>query len=194
MPPLKKLYSSFILFIIGAFILKTRIKTGDGCQGMMEGIQFIFFFAVYILTLFIILAYSIFKYLKTETDFNFYPLWTTVIVILCVFFSFNIDKFEDPIRLQAEINKSDGHNLILNENGKFKITLRATEWSCFYKGEYHVKNDTLILSRPDIQTLTDSIFADKYLIDVNKKMLFPLDRSDFLKDTTRWLTIKDEKE
>jgi hypothetical protein len=64
-------------------------------------------------------------------------------------------------------------SLTLRQNGTFKIQVREIEWSCYYKGNYEINMDTLTLTRHDIQTVSDSIFADKYLIDKNKKKVVP---------------------
>jgi hypothetical protein len=51
-----------------------------------------------------------------------------------------------------------------------------------------------MLLRRDIQTVTDRVFADKYLFDKNGKILFPIDISNFLGDTSRWLRITHVKQ
>ncbi len=158
-------------------------------MGMIEGLSFLFFSVIYLVTLGLVLVIPIVK----KRPFNFYPLWTTLIVIVAIFISFNQDKFESPTTLYAKTpHRGGASTLTLREDGTFKIKAQELEWACYYKGNYKIQTDTLTLSRQDIQAVTDSLFSDKYLIDKNKLTLFPLD--NFPQDTTRWLTITDDKE
>lgn len=183
----KKLYTSILLLVIGGLIVKTRIIIGDVCMGMVEGLLFLLFSVIYIVTLLLILVIPAIK----KRPFNFYPLVTTVLVIVAIFLSSNLDKFESKTTLFAttRTGRVGECSLTLRQNGTFKIEIQEIEWSCYYKGKYEIQKDTLTLLRDDIQALTDSIFTDTYLIDQNKKTLFPLDKIDFMQDSIRWLII-----
>ena len=158
-------------------------------MGIIEGISSLFFCVIYILTLVLVLAIPVIK----KRPFNFYPLLTTVLVVVAIFISFNMDAFESPRTLYAETSHRDGEStLTLRQDGTFKIKVQEIEWACFYKGNYKIQGDTLTLSRQDIQAITDSLFSDKYLIGKNKQVLFPLDK--FTQDTRRWLKITNDKE
>ena len=186
---LKRLYSSIILLIIGGLIIKSRLIIGDDCMGMIEGLSFLFFIIIYIVTFILVLVVPFIK----KRPFNFYPLVTTILVIVGIFISFNIDKFESPTTLYATTTSpSRRHSqcsLTLRKNQTFNIKMQEIEWACFYKGVYTIWGDTLKLLRQDIEIKTNNVFTDKYFIDKNKKTLFPLDN---LQDTTRWLTIMND--
>lgn len=80
----KRLYSSIALLVIGAIIVKTNIIIGDGCRGMIEGLLFLLFSAIDIVTLVIALIVPLVK----RNSFNCYPLVSTAIVIVVVIISF----------------------------------------------------------------------------------------------------------
>ncbi|HUM47822.1 MAG TPA: hypothetical protein PLD84_12905 [Chitinophagales bacterium] len=187
---LKKLPSSIALLLIGGSMVRTQIVFGDGCQGMPDGLFFLFLSLLYILILLIILSNSTIKYFRKEGSFNYFPLLTTLIlIVLIIFFRYiQEDMFQPSTTLYATTDKRS--SLTLRKNNTFKIQVRYVESSCFYKGKYQIENDTLLLARGDIQVKTDSMFAGIYLIDDNKNLLYPLDRRDYLEDTTRWLTIE----
>ena len=189
---LKKLYSSIILLFLGLLIAKTRILFGDGCVGMPDVFQFAFLCIIYGLTLAIILIVSTIKYYKYKNSFNYFPIPITLIVIGLVYLAIEIDAINPNTTLYAT-KATTGWNdriLTLREDNTFQIQMREVEWSCFYKGQYKIRKDTLFLERNDIQSETDSVFSDKYLIVHNQKMLYPLDKLEYLKDTTRWLKIE----
>jgi len=183
----KKLHSSIVLLILGGLIAKTQILFGDGCQGMVEVILFLFLSVIYIFALLIILSTSATKYFKKEESFNYFPLATTLIVAILIYLVFQSDNFESSTRLHA-ISPLQ-HSLTLRKNNTFKIQMQEIEWACFYKGNYKLQGDTLTLLRPDLQAKTENIFANKYFIDQKSKRMYPVD--NFSQDTTRWLTIID---
>jgi len=187
---IKRFYSSFILLLIGGLFAKMQIIIGDGCEGMPEVFMSIFLFFLFILVLIIVLAISLFKYLKKKVPFNYFPLLTTLIIVIVNFGIIQSKKFESSTIIFATADMGR-HDLTLRENNTFKIRMAGMDWSCYYKGKFRINKDTLFLSRNDIQSKTDSIFADKYLIDKSKKMMYPIDRLNYLQDTARWLTIVD---
>jgi heme/copper-type cytochrome/quinol oxidase subunit 2 len=193
---LKKLYSSIILLFIGGLIIKTRIVFGDGCQGMADFIFFFFLTIIYIITLIIIVAIYTIKYFNKKETFNYFPLLTTLIVIIPIYLSFQLNKYESPTTLYAKTQDSNRRipcSLTLRKNQTFEIQMREIEWTCYYKGNYKIKDDTLFLLRNDIEIKTDSLFTNKYLMDDNKKLLYPLDGLEYIQDTSSWLKIIDEE-
>lgn len=158
----KKLLSSILLLLIGAFIVKSRILIGDGCIGMPEGIWFILLSIVYLLALTIVLTTSLIRYYKRKGKFNFYPLLATCIVVFSVILSSKSEIFESPTSLYAAT--MDGHSLTLRDNNTFEIQIREIEWSCFYKGTYNIENDIITLSKSNIEELTNGVFINIYKI------------------------------
>ena len=82
-----------------------------------------------------------------------------------------------------------GYRLTLKPGGKFVITKREIEWSCFYKGKYSIENDTLKLFRTDIQHITGNAFSDTYLVGKDNIFLVPFSANAFIGDTARWLIL-----
>jgi len=193
----KRFYSSILLLIVGGLLVKTQFVIGDGCSGMGDGILFVLLVFAYSISFLIIMVISIVKYIKHKGKFNFFPVLITLIVVTVVFFSAYSDKFESKTIFYAEM-KPKGHtgrnSLTLRKNHTFKIIVGHIESVCYFKGNYILKGDTLKLLKDNIQEKTDSTFADQYIIDKNKKNMHPLDRPDFLQDTTRWLIISEDLE
>ena len=190
MDKLKKAYSSIILFIIGGLIIKTQILIDESCQGFIEGIWLLFLCIIYLVVLVVILMVSFFQSSKQNISYNFFPLLTTLLIIV-FFYAFASGKFDSSTKTLAimENNGSmEKHILKLKENGSFVIQMREIEWSCFYKGNYYLIHDTIILNR-NVQSLTHNLLSDKYLIEESGKYLLPLDRFGKIKDSTQWLTI-----
>jgi hypothetical protein len=183
----KKYIHSFILLFIGGLIVNTQVRWGDGCAGMMSAISFIFWILVYLMVLLaIVVKFSKKKNFDERSALN--PLHTTVLVILSVIVAFNAEKFESRTKLSASTyHYGPTCYLELKENGKFVASIGHADWSCYYNGRYQIKNDTLTLSRDDIQEISDGSLSDIYLIDKEKNKLYPLDRYD--RDTMYWLVI-----
>jgi len=153
--------------------------------------MFLFLSMIYTVILVIILLNSAVRFFRKKDTFNYFPLLATVMVIVVVLLASQTDKFEGSTTLYAA--SPNRHSLTLWKSNTFKIQMREIEWSCFYKGIYKIDGDTLSLARNDIQSITDSIFSNTYLIDHSKGLLYPLDRSSHLQDKTRWLQITDEE-
>jgi hypothetical protein len=184
---MKRFYSSIILLGIGALIINTQVRFGDGCAGMIGGLSFMFFSVVYIIVLLVILVTADKKRARGMTSYGIYPLITTLVVIVAIVIALNKDKFESRTTWYAESSTSPGYDLTLRENGSFTAAERHPEWTCYYDGKYVISNDTLTLSRHDIQEMTEGGLSDIYLIDKPKNKMYPLDRLD--RDTNFWLTI-----
>ncbi len=195
MGKLKKASSSIILLVIGGLIIKTQVLIDESCQGFIEGIWLLFLCVIYLVALVVILMVPFFQSSKQNIPFNFLPLVTTLLIIVS-FYAFASDKFDSSTKILAIMDDKGGmgkHILKLKENGSFVIQMREIEWSCFYKGNYNLIHDTIVLNR-NVQSLTHSLFSDKYLIERSGKYLLPLDRSGKIKDSTQWLTIANSNE
>jgi hypothetical protein len=196
MKNLKRFRSSIVLLILGLLIANTQVVIGDGCQGMMGFLAFCFFGVIYTAILIVVVILSANKYYTKKEPFNYYPIITTGVVAILVYFAVNADKYESSTAIYAQAKNQRmrfGSSLTLRKNETFKITMQEIEWACYYKGDYKIANDTLLLSRNDIPNRTDTVFTNKYLIDKGKGFLFPLDRKGALvQDTTKWLTITNE--
>lgn len=193
MKTIKRLLSSIPLFIIGAVIVRQLISIGDDCTGWGSSMIIYFSFLCYTVLLSAIVIVSLFQSLRHKSAFNFYPLITTLIVLAAIIIAFNADEFKSPLKLHASSQPRHdiSYGLTLRENGRFVAAVNSFELSCFYKGKYEIKNDTLRLLRTDIQAVTEDAISPIYLIDRKKKLLYPIDK--YTRDTTFWLVIEESK-
>jgi hypothetical protein len=183
MKKLRRFYSSIFLLFIGGVIVYNLIPD-YGCSGMPDALLIVFLLAVYLITILVILIREL---LNTGKRFNFYPIITTVIVAFAMYLAMDAEKFESPTILYAQ-TQNDHASLRLRENGKFVATEMEIEWGCSYTGEYQIKNDTLRLLRDDIQAITHDAISNIYLIDNEKRLLYPIDK--YTRDTMFWLAIE----
>jgi hypothetical protein len=187
-----KFYSSILLFIIGGFLIKSRITFGDGFTGMADGLIFLSLSILYTLVLLVILTITGVKYLKHRSKFNLLPLFTTILVVAGLFITFIVGHSEIQAKnyeLTNNIKGSRRYTLSLKDNGKFLISKREIEWTCIFKGRYKIEGDSLTLLRNDIQTITDNNFTDVYSISKNKSELFPINKVNFSIDSSKSLRM-----
>lgn len=172
---------------------KTKILTDDGCQGMHEAILFGALIIIYILSFLVIMIISSIIYFR-KNSFNFFPIVTTFILIIFFYLAITLNSFESPTKLHAELYNDtwQQYSLKLRENNTFKIQVRFDEWSCYYKGNYKISSDTLFLLRDDVQAKTDSVIASIYIIDDSKRLMYPIDVTESIQDSARWLKIMDD--
>lgn len=159
-----------ILVFLGFLTLKKNIHFGDYCSGMPDGIQWIFFCLLFIIAVIILI-------IKNKYDSKIY-LIVVIIVILNFTTKPTIDFFSNKnITLIGNLNNQNRSRIItLFENKTFEIKIRSIEWSCFYKGNYEIVNDLLILKKENFIEETDSLFTYKYKIDLKNKVLIPLEK------------------
>jgi len=188
---LKKLKSSIILLTLGIFMVKSIILFGDGCKDQGDGFLFIFLTICYLISFILIQIRSGIKKNRNEEHYNFTPLVITLFLFIAVFLSFNQDSFESTTILKA--NSIKHHTLNLRKNSTFKIQIRFVEASCFNKGKYLIKEDTIILLDENIENKTDSIFYNKYLINRKLNLLYPVDKRRIVQDSMKILTIEKEE-
>ncbi len=194
---LKKYYSSIILLIFGGLLIKTQVVFGDRCSGLVELAEILFFSLIYLVVLFVIMIIYVVRKAFYDKPMNYIPLWISC-VILALFFVTHFalcGMFESEIRIYAYIKNHrdlDKKSLTLRQDGCFEIETGGVDWVCLYPGKYKMNGDTIFLNRK-VQTFTDSLFSDKYLIEKSGKYLYPLDREGKTQDTTRRLTIKNPK-
>lgn len=175
---ISKLYSSLILLVIGGLIVRSQIVIGDECKGMLQAILFIPLIVLYAGTFIVTLIVQRVK----GRPFNFYPFVTTVFVMIAIYFSFDQEMFKSKPTLVAETQTDNGSRLTLRENGTFLIQIREIEWSCFYHGEYQMRDDTLKLLRLDLQAVTHDKFVNGYVVERDKMLLRPLGLADPQRD------------
>jgi len=186
---IKKLYSSIILLVIGGLIVRSQVIIGDDCKGMIQALSLIFFCIIYVISLVVILVVQ----RTRKRPFNPYPFVTTFVVVIATYFTLNVDKFQSEPKLIAVTKAELKSKLTLRADGTFLIQIREIEWSCFYSGKYDLDRDTLRLSRPDIQSVTEDLFVNRYLVDNDEMRLRPLDNADSVSDAARTLIILSNK-
>ena len=187
----RKLKSSIVLLILGVFMIKSIVLVGDGCKSQGDGFLFILLTICYLIIFIIIQIISIIKLKKNEGKYNFIPLIITLCLFVLLPLAFNQESFESPTIIKANTNRH--HTLYLRKNNTYKIQIRYVEASCFYKGTYIINKDTIILLDENIKNKTDSAFYNKYLINKKLNLLYPIEISRLILDSTKVLTIEREE-
>ena len=175
---LKKVNNNHIKYVILSFLgfltIKKNIHFGDYCSGMPDGIQWLFFCFIFIITSIIIVVRN---EIKGKTDSKIYIIITIVFLLNLLFTYLQFNKLDDnkDAVLIGFVDKRSS-KIDLNENKSFVITLQQPEWSCYKKGEYEIKDNILTLEKDNLIQETDSLFTYKYKIDIKNKVLIPLEK------------------
>jgi len=191
---MRTIWTSTLLIAIGILTILTIIPINHMVTGFSIVLTVILtggYFAFFILT-------TIFSFKKNKRENrknNFGP------IIITIFFSFLIpfifikeyELFKAPTILEA-FRHVKGHQgvaaclLVLRKDNTYKAELIHLEASGVYKGDYTIKNDTLILTN-DIVMETDGVFSDKYFMDKANSILYPISGKMILQDTSLYLEI-----
>lgn len=171
-----------LLTFFGLLTIERYINFGDYCTGMPDGLAWIFFWFIFLIALLIYIGIDIYK-----KKFDKY-----VLIILFLFLGLNVSltpiiEFVSTrnIYLNGNIEKDNSRDkhIQLYKDNRFKLDIKYVEWTCFFKGEYLIKQDSLILIKERLIQDTDSSFTYKYKIDLKNKILIPSIEFDTIKIT-----------
>lgn len=183
---------NILLLIIGLLIAKLQIIFGDGCIGVVQAMFSFFLIVIYLVILLVINIRSVYSYFKKEEKYNFTSLLITALSIVLFFLAHFINNHESKTILCAYADRDYGPGgfLYLKQNKKFKIVIQHTEYACFFKGKYKIQNDTLYLEKDELQTKTQYVFTNKYIIDETQKKMYPLNLPEQFQNSSHWLRIR----
>jgi hypothetical protein len=195
---MKKFITSIPLVIMGILIIICIVPINHIVQGITWAFAFVLanaYIAVYIL----ITIISSNKSRKSNEKFNFMPTIVTVIFIVIIsFLIFRQCKRNNAPVYMAAFRKVSGHggvagaSLILYKDSTYKVELIYLEASAVYHGTYTIKNDTLVLLN-SIAAETDSVIADKYVINNTNLSLLPVMKSAIDSNRAAWLKIEPQE-
>jgi hypothetical protein len=161
-----------ILSFLGLLTFKFYIHFGDYCSGMFEGLLWMFFCLIFIVVSISIVIYDL---IKRKFDYK-------VFIIISIIFIYNylqfnrIDGNKDAVLIGLLDNSNNDRILTLNKNETFVIKIQELHWSCYKKGDYEIKDNILTLEKENLIQETDSLFTNKYKIDLKRKALIPLEK------------------
>lgn len=164
-------YSS--LLFLSLWTLKMNIHFGDYCSGMPDGILWFFLCIVFVVAFLIFLGIDIYK-----KKFDYKIL---IIFMVTIFSNYNINSFSDYItngKLKMKGVYEEGYHsneILFFKDGTFKMKMTEIEWSCYYYGNYSIKNNLLMLEKANLIVDSDNTLTNKYLIDLKAKKLIPVD-------------------
>nr|WP_322626181.1 hypothetical protein [uncultured Flavobacterium sp.] len=175
-------FVGYILYtLLALFLLSIIIPIGDHNFNGYSDIGRFLIFVVFTLTFLVVLGRDFYKIYKKKGTLSRYPLVVFLIVCLSgILVSLGTyGKFWTSVYAEGEINYSQYHKegaLVLFKNGSFQVRLMAPCWARAYSGDYEIKNDTLILLRPDLIKITDGSFCNKYKMNARHSLLTPLQK------------------
>lgn len=142
------------------------------CQMGLAWVLFSFLFLLSVIIYFIIDIY--------RKKFDKYVLIIFTLVVALNIGSLTIFEsiFSIYIYLKGIIANSNFHDkyIELYKNKTFKIEIKEIEWSCYFQGDYEIKNDSLILTKENLSSETEHNFTKKYKIDSHNKVLIPYEK------------------
>lgn len=161
-----------ILSFLGLLTIKTSIHFGDYCDGMFQGLLWMFLCFIFILASIIIVVYDL---VKRKVDYK-------VFIIISIILIYNYLEFKlpnnnkDAVLIGLLDNSNNDRIITLNQNNSFVIKIQEIEWACYKKGDYEIKDNILTLKKDNLIPETDSLFTYKYKIDLKNKVLIPLEK------------------
>lgn len=149
-----------------------HIHFGDYCEGIPQGLFWMFLCFIFTVASIIIVVYDL---VKRKIDYK-------VFIIISIIFIYNYlafnktDNNKDTVLIGLLDNSNNDRILTLNENESFVIKIQELEWACYKKGDYKIKDNILTLEKENLIPETDSLFTYKYKIDLKNKVLIPLEK------------------
>ncbi len=178
----KNLLKYGILSFFGIAMIYQFIPIGDYCSGLLNGLNFLFFGGLLILTFLIITIRDLLKLFKKRQRFDFIPLFLILLfgVVTYSLIGLENEKFWTKRTLVGIIEvygTPKSGTLKLYKNGSFGATYHKADYSCTFQGNYDMKNDTLCLNRKELNELTEKVFTTEYIIDQKNNILKPTNES-----------------
>ncbi len=164
-----------ILVFLGLLTIKRHIHFGDYCTGMPDGLAWILFSFLFLL---FVIIYFIIDIYRKKFDKYVVIIFTIVVALNIGSLTIFESVFSKSIYLKGIIQKEDyrDKHIELYKNKTFKIEIKEIEWSCYFKGEYEIKKDSLILSKENLSEETEYHFTKKYRIDLKNQVLIPFEK------------------
>jgi len=184
-------YWTFPTVFIAIITIWYSLRT-VGCTGMLSAIIFIGLYGLILLTSLVALIFQIIKINKDTRH-------RVAVIIICLLTSLIAigsnyipnDFFKSRPILKANIGVTlDIGALTLRKDNTYSAFYGHIDWGCLKTGDYKISNDTIYLET-NIAEQSDGILSSIYLIK-DESYLLPLDRLDYLNDTTYWLKINKE--
>ncbi|MBP8192505.1 MAG: hypothetical protein KAX69_02795 [Chitinophagales bacterium] len=185
---MKKYKSSFLLLLLGiwyAYFLfpYKAIKCYDG---LTTAIFSLFIIVVYL----VVFAFLSYKEIFSKESKNYAPIKVTffnVLLLLLIVYSVHFES------KSIQILKTYGYNLggfeiNLKDNNSYIITARHACYTCIYRGDYKVCNDTLFFDSLN-ESLLNKGLSDKYCKTKDKKYYVPFYTRIKYEDSLLWLKI-----
>lgn len=162
-----------LLFILSLLTLTMNIHFGDYCSGMPDGLLWLFLCFLFIVAFLIFIGIDSYK---KKFDYKM-----IILFIITAVLNYNINSISDAItnsQLKMRGVFEDGYHsndILLFNDGTFKMQIREIEWSCYYYGNYTIENEILILEKDNLQQDSNNSLTNKYTIDLEAKKLIPFD-------------------
>ncbi|MBX9807744.1 MAG: hypothetical protein K2X95_08090 [Flavobacteriaceae bacterium] len=161
-----------ILSFLGLLTIKMSIHFGDYCEGIPQGLLWMFLCLIFSIASIIIAIYDL---IKRKFDYKVFIIIS--IVFIYNYLQFNIpDNNKDTVLIGLLDNSNNDRKITLKENKSFVIKIQELEWSCYKKGDYEIEDNILTLKKDNLIPETDSLFTYKYKIDLKNKVLIPLEK------------------
>lgn len=189
----RSLYLDIPLVIIGGLIIHRELAT-DGCLSLNGMIFFIMLKYLFALTFLIIITIDVVRLIKSRTFPNLLAVIVTMVILPMVVLALMLPKdvFESEIKIYATLKMGWKGSLTLREDNSYSVRYSNPEVTCYYSGNYLIKNDTLVLDT-EIPEETGNVFYCKYLFRSEYKLI-PMDiLNHLIADTTTWLTIESKE-
>ena len=173
----RKLIKYGILVTLIVLILIQNIHIGDFCEGMSEGLIFMFLVICSFLVFLIIILRDVYRLIIKKDKFDFLPLLLLFVCILSNWFIHvaNENRFWKQIKYEGRIDNDDiNTRIILYENKTYEVIKSYVEQRCTYGGKYHFEKNILILEDENIENKTDNYFTSKYVL-TKENILQPKD-------------------
>lgn len=181
-----KIRKRYILLIVIAILpLFKLIHPNDYCFGIADlfiiGAIAVAFFIAFLVVLF----YNLYKIsLKVEL-FNYRPILIFVVFGVCLYLGVSyhdqhIFKTESNSFITSSSNDLNGKLLLFTDGTcEFELKYESARYSCFYKGNYFYKKDSLILQNIK---LSDDELPKKFLVKEDTLIAFKADKAFFYRN------------
>jgi hypothetical protein len=169
----------FLLILVSFLPLYFLIHPEDYCFGdaelLMVGGCVVLFFIVFLAITF----YNLYKYSERLELFNFRPLIIAGIygVFLFLFLTFHDQNFfkNEVKSFEISNNSKIQTELTLFYDGSFEYKTTENDVSCYKKGLYTLKNDSLYLNRNQ-KNNEKTDFDNIYFLNQKRRILVPNDK------------------
>ncbi|MFP9117798.1 hypothetical protein ACLI08_08425 [Flavobacterium sp. RNTU_13] len=171
---------AYILYTcLALFIIKLLIPVGDHNFGMGKVVLLLLFGTIFTFLFLMSASKSIFRIIKKQGSFRWYTAVVFFVTLTIALITSEADygKFWTSVRLVGTTNyeqySKDGE-LILFNNGTFEARVIHVDFGEVYTGDYQISHDTVTLIRPNVITKTENTFCNRYVFDVARTTLLPL--------------------